>query len=83
MLSEASVEVHSVSFDAVKLNVKSAYVRLPPPPLPWAANGTAATANGNGLEAAADGTKDESLAEAVKAAEAVPDAGGVKAGGES
>lgn len=81
MLSAASVEVHSVSFDAAKLGVKTAFVRLPAPPLPpWATNGVAAAAHGNG---AAEDAQQGSLAEAVHAAAAVPDAGGVKAEGES
>lgn len=79
--SDIVIQVHSVSFETAKLGVKSAFVRLPAPPLPWEHNNTAAAgADGNGA-AANHADQESSLAEAVETAEPVPDAGGVKVDG--
>jgi hypothetical protein len=75
VLEAAGVQAHSISYEAPALHVKTAYVRLPAPPLPWLANGTAAT--GNGTEQL------HTLADTVDAEEAAMDAGGTKlAGGQ-
>lgn len=75
------VQVHSISFEGVNLGAKSAFVRLPAPLLPWEHSSSAA-AGVNGSGAATNSADQQaSLAEAVKTAEPVPDAGGVKANG--
>jgi hypothetical protein len=79
VLAEAGVKAHSISYEAPTLQVKTAYVRLPAPPLPWAVTDTAA--NGSGLEPTANGAQMASLEDAVEAEEAVPDTGDVNAGG--
>ena len=73
-LAEAGVTAHSISFGASALHVKTAFVRLPAPPLPWGPDGS-------GTDGAADDAQASSLADVVQAEDAVPDAGGVNVAG--
>jgi hypothetical protein len=74
VLAEAGVKAHSISFEPPAVHVKTAYVRLPAPPLPW-------VPSDNGADAAADDGQAPSLADAVEADEALPDAGGINVTG--
>ncbi len=91
VFAAAKLDVRSVAFDGVKLGVKSAFVRLQPPPLPWLADASTATAAAAGATApTAEGSNGDSsngsvglkaLKDDMAAADLVLDGGGVKAEG--